>query len=202
MRVLQDQELLRGGRGGDLNAVEELLNRHAPATRAVLHLQRKWTGMIDLDDIMQVTWLEAFLDFRHFDGPATAFPGWLQCIARNNLRDVIAFLSAGKRPPPDRRCSGDDALERLCRLSPDAAPSAHAHQVETREMLEAEIAGLPPDYAEVIRLVHFHNVPMRAVAARLDRTPGAAYLLWRRAVDRLATRLTPRASTYLGYRAS
>src|SRR5437868_1238158 len=98
-----DDELLSRAVRGDLPALNNLLRTHGPRVRAGLNgkLERQWQSVLDLDDVMQVTYLEAFLRIDHFrSGQSAAFLTWLRQIAENNLRDAIKELKREKRPPP------------------------------------------------------------------------------------------------------
>ena len=48
---------------------------------------------------------------------------------------------------------------------------------------------LPADYREVIVLRNLENLPHEAVAARMNRSPGAARILWVRALAALREQL-------------
>src|SRR5262245_23679710 len=100
------EELLSKAVGGDTAALATLLERYGGDVRGRLQIEPKWSSLIDADDVMQVTYLEAFLQIRRFQPQGLpAFIGWLARIAENNLRDAIKELERIKRPPPERRIS-------------------------------------------------------------------------------------------------
>ena len=47
---------------GDAGALEELLRELEPRLRASLMIQPRWQGALDSEDVLQVTFLEAFLE--------------------------------------------------------------------------------------------------------------------------------------------
>src|SRR5438876_7034494 len=91
---------------GDESALIELLDQvsvrlHAEIARDI---GPRYRGLVDADDIVQVTFMEAFLRMRSFiyAGPGS-FLTWLRRIAQNNLRDAIKELERDRRPPPGKR---------------------------------------------------------------------------------------------------
>lgn len=192
--VESEDQILRRAKNGDRNSLVELLLHHGPMIRSGLDINRKWRSVLEANDIMQVTYFEAFEQIVRFEGDAKAFPRWLRRIADNNLRDAIQGLEREKRPQPDARVrppdNGDDIvwLQELISGSV-ATPSRHAAGNEARQLLEAEIDKLPEDYGKVLRLVFFDGKPVGEVADEMGKTRGAVHLLRIRAINRLRERL-------------
>ena len=104
---------------GDQEALSILLKQHGPDVRRRLapRISACWRSVISAEDVMQVSYLEAFLGIAQRQ-PDTleAFENWLARIAENNLRDAIRELEAARRPNPKRRITppaGDDSLVAL-----------------------------------------------------------------------------------------
>src|SRR5690349_19303684 len=98
-----EPDLFRRALTGDNVALGEVLQKASHDVRGHLSAQmpRRWQAVLAIDDVMQVTYLEAFLRIRQFHGDnQAAFVVWLQRTADNNLRDAIRGLECGKRPPP------------------------------------------------------------------------------------------------------
>lgn len=189
-----DDELLLRAKGGDRQALGDLLLRCGPAIRSGLEINAKWRAILEPDDIMQVTYFEAFERIDRFQGRAKAFRPWLRRIAENNLRDAIQWLQRDKRPQPGQRftpAGSVDSLAWLCeRLTGGGAtPSRHAIGNEMRQLLESEIDCLPADYATVLRRIYLEGCTVAEVAETMERTRGAVHLLRIRAVERLRARL-------------
>ncbi|MEE8468343.1 MAG: sigma factor, partial [Planctomycetota bacterium] len=71
----------------DGNALEELLREFGPAVAVGLSIDRRWQASFDREDVMQVTFLEAYLRIGTLRSRTTeGFRGWLARIAENNLR--------------------------------------------------------------------------------------------------------------------
>lgn len=178
--------------GGDEDALTELLRRFGPTVRATVEsgISEKWRSILDADDVMQVTYLEAFLRIDRFEPRGEgAFAAWLNQIARNNLRDAIEELSRQKRPQPQNRVMGSANesavmfVEQLCGTT--STPSRHAAAREIAVALESAIGALPDDYATVVRLYDLEGKPVADVSSALGRSEGAVYMLRARAHDRL-----------------
>ncbi|HMQ14922.1 MAG TPA: RNA polymerase sigma factor [Phycisphaerae bacterium] len=185
------EQTLRQARHGDDDALARLLERFGPGVRAAIDISPKWRSEIESDDVLQVTYIDAFLRI----GSCTArneamFQAWLAQIARHNLMDAIRGLEAEKRPPADRplRLNGDgDAYARLCELvgATTTTPSRVASRAELRLLVEQAIARLPTDYATVIQQIDLGGAAPTAVAERLGRSRAAVHMLAGRARERL-----------------
>jgi RNA polymerase sigma factor (sigma-70 family) len=174
---------------GDADALTSLLQETAPRLRAQLSLDRRWQSVMDIDDVLQVTFLEAFLRIGAFEpGSPQAFFAWLRRIAENNLRDAVKGLEAAKRPPPaiqpaSAPDSGSSPSYALGVTS--ATPSRAAVGREHAQLLNTALDALPPDYATVIRRYDLEGREIQDVATALKRSPGAVHMLRARAHDRL-----------------
>lgn len=186
-----EEGALARARGGDLEALAELLEACAPALRAQLgpRLPDAHRAVLAVEDVLQVTWLEAFLGFERCtsDTPA-GFAAWLRTIAERNLQDAVFALEREKRPDSRRRAEG--AAELLDELSAGlTSPTRAAARSEARERLETALRSLPADYACVVRAHDLEGRPMAELAAELGRSLGALHMLRQRAHDRLRAHL-------------
>jgi RNA polymerase sigma-70 factor (ECF subfamily) len=196
MSMSAQTEWLQCAVAGDREALSRLLRELAPAIRARLRgsISPKWQSAFDLDDVLQVTYVEAFMRIREFQiadaEPVRAFEGWLVRSAQNNIRDAVKWLERDKRPPagqqPRRRADEaqfGDMLETITmQLS---TPSQRASRAEAVRLLERAFDRVPADYARVVRLYDLEQAPAEAVAARIGRSVGAMYMLRARALTRL-----------------
>ncbi|MEM7623886.1 MAG: sigma factor, partial [Planctomycetota bacterium] len=105
-RPIDEAVLAASAAGGDEEALSKLLETFGPIVRDRLKgkIGQQWRSALDEDDVMQVTYLEAFLLIDQFkprgDGSFTA---WLSQVAENNLRDALRGLQAAKGAPRDHR---------------------------------------------------------------------------------------------------
>ena len=91
-------------REGDTAALTSLLEEAGPQVRSTLELGARWQSALDLDDVMQVTYLEVCLRIEQFAGDSMpTFRAWMRRIAQNNLTAAIRGLSREKRPQPQQR---------------------------------------------------------------------------------------------------
>ncbi len=176
---------------GDNDALETLLRDVTPYVRARIaaRIGPIWQSVLDVEDILQVTYLEVVLRVRDFEPRGDgAFLAWVTRIAENNLLDAIRALKRAKRPPAERRvCPTDDAsvvlYEQVMRTT--STPSRHLARNEALNALEQALRDLPEDYAQVVRRYHLDGVPVGEIAKELKRSEGAVYMLCARALDRL-----------------
>jgi RNA polymerase sigma-70 factor (ECF subfamily) len=205
MALVTDEALCRLAAQGDQDALETLLCRHAGPIRHALHIDRKWSSVLDVDDVMQVTHLEAFLNIRQFDPErGVPFCTWLRRIAENNLRDAIRGLEAAKQLPPQRRLDRgtDDAdpLADLLELAGFARETASRvlMREEAHASLTSALTQLPPVYGTVLRLYDLEQHSIEEVSAALERSPGAVHLLRVRARERLREMLGSSSQFFSG----
>ncbi len=187
------EALLRRARSGDQAALGQLLELY----RNYLRLQaRALIGSalrrrLDPSDVVQETFLEAARDFGNFAGGTEGeLVAWLRQMLVRNLADQARRHQAQRRDV--RRVESLEAmLERSSQQVQDAlatglsSPSAQARRREQAVVLADALATLPPDYREVIVLRHLERLKFDEIAARMGRSPGAARMLWTRALERL-----------------
>jgi RNA polymerase sigma-70 factor (subfamily 1) len=200
-----EDSLLECATRGEAAALSTLLKRHGPEVARKLKVGDKWRSVLDPDDVMQITYVEAFLRIGEFRprGPKS-FRSWLRQIAANNLRDAIRGFSRDKRPPPKLRLDApgtEDSVAALYELLgvTSTTPSRVVEREEAVAMLESAIRELPRDYATVVRLHHLEGMTGPAVANVMGRSRGAVFMLLARAHDRLREILGP-ASQYFSSR--
>ncbi len=184
-------ELLPRAVSGDRQAITSLLEVLAPEVRAILstELEPPWQSQIGIDDLLQTTYLEAFLSIRQFTSGPGALKSWLLQIGRNNLRDAIRELSRVKRPDPRarvQRAIDDSHAELLDLLSTSSTtPDRRAAKEELIDLLKSAIHTLPGSYRRVVEMFDIEGRPAEEVASALKRSEGAVYMLRARAHDRL-----------------
>ncbi len=192
--AVAEEELVAQARAGDPDALTALLRRHGPAARALVEqqLSRKWRRLLDSDDVMQVTYLEAFLRIDGFvprgDG---AFAAWLKRMALNNLRDALRGLGRQKRGRPQHQleaaAGATDSRTALLETLGCTTTTAGQQlaQCEVHLALESALLALPDDYQTVVRFLDLDQLAAPEVARLLGRSTGAIFMLRARAHDRL-----------------
>jgi len=170
---MDDAQLIEKASAGDRTAFEELVSAHRPRLEALVRtrLGSQLERFVELDDVVQETLLRAFRSMAQYrpDGE-DSFLRWLGGIsnhvlleaAKRSRRDVIVPLDV--EPADGSQVSASRAARREERFA----------------RLEHALASLSPDHRQVILLARVDRLPMKEVASRMGRTPGAAaQLLWR-----------------------
>jgi len=199
-----EMELARRAIAGDEDALAELLEEFGPQVRQRLggRIGAQWQSVFEEDDVLQITYLEAFLRIGRFECIGEgAFLAWLTRIAENNLRDAIRELGRVKRPQPANRVespSGDESYAALCDVLrvTSVTPSHHAARGEARRILDGAIEKLPADYARVVRLYDLEGRSAAEVAGAMGRSTGAVYMLRARAHDCIRELLGPESAFF------
>ncbi|HVP12320.1 MAG TPA: sigma-70 family RNA polymerase sigma factor [Phycisphaerae bacterium] len=185
-----DDQSVIAAAGGDKDALATLLRMHGPEVRRRLDINPVWRTLLAPADVMQVTYLEAFLRISQLrDRTSKGFIAWLARLARNNLRDGIKELERQKRPNPRQRvraraadASRSTLLSQL-RDSTATTPSRDAAHRESQQALEVAMARLPPLYAQVVREHDIDGQPIAEIAAAMGKSCGAVHMLRIRALD-------------------
>lgn len=184
---------------GDHDALAELLERCGPRVKRRMggRIPVDLRPLLSVDDLMQETYKDAFLDIGQFHpcGP-DSFIRWLTTLAERNLIDAIRAWEAEKRGGGRRRvqpAGSADSLhvlhEQLERAS--STPSHRVARAEAYQRLRRAIEQLPPTYRRVVELYDLQGWSAREVAGALDRSEGAVYMLRSRAHRYLNTHLGP-----------
>lgn len=199
-----DDDLLKAALRGDRDGLAELLRRCAAPLRARVSVQIDaiWRASIDEDDLLQVTFIEAFEGVEAARPAGVgAFVRWLERMAENNLRDAIRGLSAAKRAHPARRIESGGQRDEAC-LDLLESLGAHSHTPsraaaarEAAAWLTSVLADLPEDYRRAVELLDIEQKSPAEAAAALNRSTGAVHMLRARAHERLRTML-PSASGF------
>jgi RNA polymerase sigma factor (sigma-70 family) len=186
-----DPRVRRAAEGDDA-ALEELLRESEAALRGRVSINPRWRRSLSVDDVLQVSYLEAFLRIGSLRSPTSSgFRTWMARIVDNNLRDAIRALERDKRPDARRRetvgVRGESARTLLARVCGDEGTvSAAVVRGEELSRLTAAVNKLPPTYRRVVEAVDLAERDVGEVAAELGRSRGAVHLLRSRAHRRLA----------------
>lgn len=200
----EDDQLLQRAKEGDGVATGKLLTRFEKELEK--HVRQKMRpdlrGRIEPEDILQVTYLEAYLRITHFElrGPGS-FVAWLKQIAMNNLRDAIIELEKndGKKRIRKAKSAEESTVDLIASLGLTlTTPSGDAFSGEISDVIDRALRNLPEDYRRVIELYDLAGLPVAEVVTAMTRkkkvageaktvygTEGAIYMLRRRALDRL-----------------
>lgn len=202
-----DSRMMDRAAEGDKEALARLLEHHGPEVRqkVVGHIPQRWQALLSADDVMQETYIDAFLDVGQFEPRGDgSFVAWLLTLARRNLLDAVRMLDAEKRGGGRKQIANTpgessllSAVEQLTGVV--GTPSQHAARREAGVRLQAAIEQLPENYRTVVSLYDLEGRSVEDVAAVLERSPGAVFMLRARALRQIAG-LLGAASMYLSGR--
>jgi RNA polymerase sigma-70 factor, ECF subfamily len=189
--------LLGRARAGDEAALGPLLDLYRNYLRL---LARALIGQalrvrLDASDLVQETFLKAHRDFGQFLGSTEPeLTAWLRQILVRTLANQAKFhrrqgRNYKKAESLEAMLDRSSAAIHRALASPNASPSEHAVQREHAVLLADALEKLPADYREVFILRNLEHIPFDEIAVRMDRSPGAARVLWKRAMDRLSQSL-------------
>jgi RNA polymerase sigma-70 factor (ECF subfamily) len=147
---------------------------------------------LDASDLVQETFLKAHRDFGQFLGATEPeFVAWLRQILVRTLANQVKHHKSQKRNY-QRQESVEAMLDRSSQsvqaalVAPVSSASSVAAQREQSVLLADALERLPADYREVFVLRNLEHVPFAEIAVRMNRSVGAARVLWKRAMDRLS----------------
>jgi len=188
---------------GDADAISRLLSIAGPRVEQSLKIGRRWRQSFEAGDVMQITYLEAFLQISRFrPEQAASFEAWLRRIAENNLRDAIRGMERQKLPPAGRRVplavgTTDSVAGLYDELAAQGTtPSVALARKDIHRLIESALSRLPTDYAKVVQLYDLEGRSIEEVAAAIGRSTGAVHMLRARAHDRLAELLETAATWF------
>jgi len=191
------QELLAGAKGGDVAAVNRLMERHRDSLRRMvqLRLDQKIQRRIDVSDVVQDVLVEANRRLADYlkTGSQMPFHLWLRQIAQDRIIDahrrhrVSAKRSVDKERPLAVPAANDHSTIQLAAQLCDRqlTPAAAATQAEMAKLVEAAIAKLPDQDCEIIIMRHYEQLSNQEIAQALGLTEPAASMRYLRAIRRL-----------------
>lgn len=187
-------ELIQRAAAGDREALSESLRKSEPLLRARLadKMPRRWKSVLDMDDVLQVTWLEAFRKIAEFKAhDDDSWNAWLWRIAHNNLIDAIRGLEGKSRLDPQKRlspkgASEDDGTFLDQMFASLTTPSRIVRAKERAALMRKALDLMPRDYRRVIEFCDLEELPIETVETNLGRSAGAIYMLRARAREYLA----------------
>jgi RNA polymerase sigma-70 factor, ECF subfamily len=188
------ERLLEQVRDGDEAALGRLLELYRNYLRLIAGslIGQALSVRLDASDLVQETFLKASREFGQFLGSTEPeLTAWLRRILVRTLANQAKHHGRQARDY-HRQESLEAMLDRSSEAvqralaAPSPSPSGHAIRREQAVLLADALEKLPADYREVFILRNLEHVPFDEVAARMGRSPGAARVLWKRAMDRLS----------------
>lgn len=191
--MIVDQDTVSAAVGGDADALRQILETCGPRLRSHFtpRIASHHQAALGVDDVLQVTYMEAFLQIRRFrpNGPEGFF-NWLRQIGENNLIDAVRELDADKRPDRRRQVgvpAGDDSYTSFLNTlsASGTTPTRQATREEAKHLLESALLDLPPLYAKAIRLCDLEERDIDDARRTFDppKSRGAVHMMRMRGRD-------------------
>ncbi len=158
-------------------AFEELMSRYYERTYAIIFRMVRETEAAR--DLTQETFLKAWRGLSSYSGDA-AFFTWLYRIARNLVSSEYRRLRVRPQVVMTLGDSGEEDRQGFDPQSMGESPEEELARLERREKITDAIAGLPPDFREIIVLrdlektsyddiAELLEIPVGTVRSRLHR---------------------------------
>lgn len=174
-------EIVSRARAGDQDAFRRLFEKYQRRLSLFIHyrLGERLRDSLEVDDVIQETFLEAARDLPRFEYRAPdSFFRWLASIARHAVEDAARRESRRKRDG-GRRVVPEDVT-----LADSLTPSRILFQSERVRTLMRKLDELPPQYRDVIVLAKLEGLAPSEIAERLGKPKDAIALLLHRALKR------------------
>ncbi len=180
---------------GDRRAFNSLVEQYGDPLGGHLRrrLGRRMRAKVDVEDLVQETFLRAFQSIRQFGGGSTrSFRRWLFTIADHVVYDQARRLKArgaarGEVSLERGAGSGEGEPMRLDEVLAASvrSPSQAMRRDERFDRLKEVLGSLAPDHSRVIFLARVQGLPIKEVARKMERTPEATSMLLLRALLKL-----------------
>jgi RNA polymerase sigma-70 factor, ECF subfamily len=171
---------------GDNSAFTPLFEKYQKRLALLIHykLSQELRRLIEVEDVLQETFLEAFHDMERFryENPGGFF-NWLSRIADHVIADAARFHGRRKRRADlvrFRSVGNPDGPE----PADSATPSRLLAEKESLQALIQKLDSLPEDYRRAILLAKVEGLSNAEMAERLGRSKEAAALVLHRAIKR------------------
>ena len=200
-REAEFQHHLARCRAGDQQAIGLLVDQF----RLILleevnrNLDQDLRAKVGCSDVVQDTLWEAQRRFAQFVGEERGeFLAWLHQIARNDVRETVRrYKLLGKRNLARETPIQGNASE-VGVIDPRHSPVTDVILKEQAAMLYAAIAGLRPEYQQVLQLRNWRQLPFADIGEIMGRSAEAARKLWSRALIELQAKMAGLSSLVLG----
>lgn len=186
--------LLDQAKAGHGPALGQLLEQYRGYLTLLIRLQvgRRLQGKVDLDDLLQETFLEAHQAIGRLRAESEReFLAWLRqilaCVLANQVRRYFGTKRRNPRLEMDLEAELDQSSRALDRglIAPQSSPSQQVARREQSILLAEALEKLPEDYREVIILRQLEDLSFPEVARRMGRTENSVKNMWVRALARL-----------------
>ena len=160
-RPFDEKHLITLTQSGDPEAFTPFVGKYQG--RLYAHILGRVTDPELAKDLTQETWLRAFRAISSFRGDS-AFYSWLYRIAENVCIDFFRRQKYTAEPL--------HLIDKNRITDTDPCPSRDVERAELRLHLREAIAHLTPLRRRVFLLYYHHGLPIKAIAAEIERSEG------------------------------
>lgn len=166
---LDDGELIARAQQSDLDAFNQLVQRHQSAVYSVAIRYMRAPDLAD--DVTQDAFLRAYQNIGTFNNrDGIGFRSWLLRIASNRALDILR--SRRRRPADSLDAAMDDDESNWAPEDPSETPLAFAERGDLATHLEWALGQLSPDQRIVVILSDIQGHSYDEIAAITDIAPG------------------------------
>lgn len=177
--MTDEQELVSKAKAGDMAAFRALVDR---SKLHVYHLAYDLTGSRhDAEDLSQDVFVKAFRSLHTFRGDAK----WSTWLYRITMNACLDHREATSRTTMITTHAIDDDEVLTAERSAGPSPDREAGSRMLGEHIEAALGRLSGRERAVFTLRHYHDLPLREIAAMLEITEGSVKSYLFRALQRL-----------------
>lgn len=185
-------------KNGDREAFSPLFEKYRPRLAVLIHyrLGPQLRQFVEVDDLLQETFLKAFNDMGRFEYRTPgSFMLWLAAIAEHVIVDLARSHGRQKRHANEivgfRTESRPDGVELVDSKTPSRLLTEKQRVQDLLEKLDA----LPDEHRQVILMAKIEGLSTQEMAERLGRSRGATALLLHRAIKRFRELYNARAES-------
>lgn len=170
--------MLAVAREGDRGAYAQLFDHFAPRVKA--YLMRLGADGAQAEELLQDIMLQVWRKAETFDPRQAGVSTWVFRIARNRRIDLLRRENRPEIDPDDPALVGE----------PQPSADTALAQVQDADRVQAALAALPQEQADLVRLAFFEDYPHSQIAALRELPLGTVKSRIRLALSRLRQALS------------
>jgi RNA polymerase sigma-70 factor (ECF subfamily) len=187
-RPQEEQELVRRFVAGDLAAVAQVFEGYAAVISARVKriVPASVLRKVSVSDILQEVRIVALERCREFeDRGAGSLRNWLLTIADLKVHEAVRRHAGTAKRDVAREVTHGRRADTRDVPAGGASPSQHAIAAELWSIARRALEALPPEQAQVLRLVRDEHLTLREVAERVGKSREAVKKIYGRGLVRL-----------------
>jgi RNA polymerase sigma-70 factor (subfamily 1) len=182
--------LIDRAKEGDQEAFSLLFEKHRRRLAVLIHYKfgPEMRDGVEVDDVLQETFLKAFRDIGSFTYRAPgSFMRWLSRIADHTVTDLARYRARQRRGPGEYVRLRSESNPKGPEPADSRTPSRVLTESEAVLALMKRLDALPEDYRQAILLAKVEGLSTAEMAERLGKSREAVALLLHRAIQRFRT---------------